>query len=57
MKNKFMNACMGILSNLIFTMALTSISQCCQGRIYQPVIDAKLKEKIMFCKKRNDCFH
>jgi cyclic lactone autoinducer peptide len=47
MKNKFMNICMEILSNLILVMALTSISQCCQGRMYQPVVDVKLREEIM----------
>ncbi|EOS24316.1 cyclic lactone autoinducer peptide [Lachnospiraceae bacterium 3-1] len=52
MKNKFMNICVEILSNLIFMMALTSISQCCQGRMYQPVVDGKLKEEIMNSKKR-----
>lgn len=46
MKKGILNKCIFVMSNLVLFMATTSISQCCTGVIYQPNVDADLKERI-----------
>jgi cyclic lactone autoinducer peptide len=46
-KKAILNKCIFVMSNLVLFMATTSISQCCTGVIYQPSVDADLKERII----------
>lgn len=47
MKKNILNKCIFVMSNLVLFIATTSISQCCNSHIYQPIVDADLKNKII----------
>lgn len=46
MYKKFQGVILKIVSNVVFLVVITSISQCCCGKIYQPVMDDNMKESI-----------
>lgn len=52
MKKIILNKCIFVMSNLVLFMATISISQCCVAQIYQPSVDADLKNKIMQANKK-----
>lgn len=52
MKKIILDKCIFVMSNLVLFIATTSISQCCNGVIYQPSVDADLKNKIMQANKK-----
>lgn len=44
--NKIYNKALSILAGIVLKTALTSLSQCCIGSIYQIPVDKDLKERI-----------
>lgn len=52
MKKNLLSRCIIGVSNLVLLIAATSISQCSFANMYQPMVDANLKRKILQVQKK-----